>query len=208
MAKKSLTWAGAVGMLLLWSSLRVMGTEAPQGPAAVGPAESLRQGETGGADRPVVLANLAELRRQQGRFAEAVEAARQSLHDSPNGVAARQARIALCESRLAGKIPGPSEVEAPQAGQGETVQEPVKLQGSNPVATEQARRYMVNGSMNIEGFIDAEGCMVGLTLPKGLDPRVGREAIDTIQHWVFKPAEQAGKPVKTSFTWNFNYISK
>ncbi|MDP9122547.1 MAG: TonB family protein, partial [Acidobacteriota bacterium] len=319
---KSRSWAGAVGVLLLWSSLPVMGGEVPKGGTPAGSEELLRQGkqllkerkfkaaaeafgkanraadgqcgeclaglgraqlgvgnldeaiasmrqaagllseprglsqtydalgtmltrrgkkgdleeaeevfgkalETGGANRSVVLSNRAEVRRRLVHYAEAVEAARQSLQEAPDGEAAGQARIALCLSRLAGKLPGHGEAAdsrgdaglasaeghlLPPDGvpgvlrigdvvEGETVKMPMKLHVQGP------HSQAVNGVVVIGAIIDAEGCVTDVTILRKFNSTLDQEAMVAVKSWVFKPAQLAGKPVKVFYAVTVNFVT-
>jgi|HubBroStandDraft_3_1064219.scaffolds.fasta_scaffold35369_2 TonB family protein len=167
-------------------------------------AEAWRKAiELNGPEAGAVRANLGLVEFRQGRYGEAVTAARAALALPPGGPRLVHPRVVLCRARqLGGGAVAPAD-GGPDASvlkvEGE-VQRPRKISSTPPVYTPEARKAKVRGIVILESIIDREGCVQDLHVLKGLDHGLDRAAVDAVRRWVFEPATKEGTPVAVYYT--------
>jgi TonB family protein len=151
--------------------------------------------------------NLAKLLFTKERWTEAADSAQAYLKESgPKGAVVDQARIIVCQAR--GHLPEESAAalahsEIERVG-GEVTQPQVLFQ-VRPAYTEEARKAQIHGTVIIEAIIDEEGCVRDARPLRGLPQGLTESTLRTVRTWVFKPAMQAGKPVKVYYTLTTNF---
>lgn len=90
-----------------------------------------------------------------------------------------------------------------QVGGGVTA--PEKIFAPQPKYTEEARQGRVQGVVILQAIIDAAGNVSRIEVMKDLPLGLSESAIETVQHWRFKPATLAGKPVAVYLNLLINF---
>ncbi|HUF23236.1 MAG TPA: energy transducer TonB [Vicinamibacterales bacterium] len=82
------------------------------------------------------------------------------------------------------------------------VTNPVVRIEKKPAYTAAAMRQQIQGSVELEAVIDAEGKPTNIRLVRSLDPTHGLDAnaMSALEGWRFKPATREGKPVPFQVT--------
>jgi tetratricopeptide (TPR) repeat protein len=177
--------------------------------------EALRNSvATGGPWGQVARRNLAQVLFLEKRWADAVAVAREALEKAGSDEKAAQgARIVLCQTRShlpdeLKDVGDPASSDQARKVEGE-VMRPVKIAGSPPWYTEEARRARVKGVVIVESIIDREGCVRKATLAKGLPKGLSDTVLRVLSSsWVFSPATLEGKPVAVYYTLSVNFEVK
>jgi TonB family protein len=157
---------------------------------------------------PWVRPDLAQVLLREGRTAEAVALARQSLSDHPRGPAAAAMRFLLC--RVKAEPPIGQTTENTQMAQiaaaservfhpgSDAVEPPVEL--SSPVP-EQA----TTGTVLVQAVIDREGCVRDAKVVYSVQDDLDRAAVDAVRKWTFQPATRQGRPVTADTTLTVSF---
>ena len=82
---------------------------------------------------------------------------------------------------------------------------PVLILRTNPEYTEEARNAKVEGTVQLEVVIGADGVPRDVRIVKSLNPDLDRKAIETVGQWRFRPGEKDGKPANFSSTIEINF---
>ena len=92
-------------------------------------------------------------------------------------------------------------------GRGTGVRPPVVLREVKPAYTSRAMREKIQGAVELEIVIDADGRVNRARVIKSLDPVFGLDnsALDAARQWTFKPAQLSGVPVATWATLVLNF---
>jgi TonB family protein len=146
---------------------------------------------------------------------DALEVLRTALRTDPESPLANPARVTLCLVRqsvapIVAAFPpmGSAAGAAPDLQihrvEGE-VSAPRKLYAPPPFYTEEARRNKTQGTVIVESILDEDGCVANAHFLKHLDPGLDRAALGAVRHWVFRPAQRSGKPVKVFYTLTINF---
>ena len=75
------------------------------------------------------------------------------------------------------------------------VKAPVLTREVKPKYTEDAMRRQVEGSVEVEAVVLADGTVGDVTLKKSLDPDLDQEAVKATKQWTFRPGTKHAKPV-------------
>ena len=64
----------------------------------------------------------------------------------------------------------------------------------------------MQGTVELEGVVQADGTINRIRVTKGIDERLDREAINALGQWRFKPGQKDGKdvPVRISIEMSFS----
>lgn len=74
-----------------------------------------------------------------------------------------------------------------------------------PQYTEEARSAKIDGTVVLSAQINTEGRAEDISIVRGIDPGLDRNAIDAIGKWHFRPAMKDGQPVSFKATIEVNY---
>ena len=75
------------------------------------------------------------------------------------------------------------------------VKAPVVLKERKPSYTAEAMHRKAEGSVEVEGIVQADGTITDLRVLKALDPDLDAEALAVVKQWTFRPATLNGRPV-------------
>ena len=94
----------------------------------------------------------------------------------------------------------PKEPIAIPAGAGEcdptlALTDPVPIFERRPNYTEPAIRARIEGKVELQAVVNADGTVGRVTVLKSLYPDLDEEAISALRQWRFRPGVKAGKPV-------------
>jgi protein TonB len=93
-----------------------------------------------------------------------------------------------------GEMPGISETGAIT---GKGVTRPIKISGSEPEYSEEARKAKLQGTVMLQIVVDSEGRPQNIKVVKSLGLGLDERAIETVRTWRFRPGTSNGKPVPT-----------
>jgi len=89
---------------------------------------------------------------------------------------------------------------------GDGIQPPVRLQGSQPAYTAEAKEARIQGVVIVQAVIDKSGEVLSVTPLKGLPLGLTEAAVEAIRTWRFSPArDAAGEPVTVSYNLVVNF---
>jgi len=77
----------------------------------------------------------------------------------------------------------------------EGVKMPVLTKEVKPQYTEDAMRRQVQGSVEMDVVVKADGSVGDVTVTKALDPDLDQEAVKAARQWQFRPGTKDGKAV-------------
>ncbi len=156
------------------------------------------------AASPSLNLKQAQLLYERKHFEEALALARQVVAGQPPAKTADRAHVLICKVRAELPEPPPAEGDAPLEAAGSApasgsgrVTAPTILNRTNPPSTSGAR---FQGTVTLAGFIDEEGCVVGIKVVQGWEPGFDAHMIATLRQWTFRPAQYQGKPFKVRYS--------
>src|SRR5690348_11030048 len=85
-------------------------------------------------------------------------------------------------------------VDPPDTGDG-SITSPEVLYYSDPFYTRTARENRIEGTVTVEGTLDARGCMKVLRTVKSLGSGLDENALAAVRSWRFSAAKRNGAPV-------------
>ncbi len=115
--------------------------------------------------------------------------------------------VALARNDCVGELdeapvpPAGSPAEEPAIHRvGGDVDPPILEKRIEPAYPEAARRDRVQGVVILEAVISANGCVRGVSVIKGVDPRLDFESARAVSQWRYRPARLNGSPVRVYLT--------
>ncbi len=91
-------------------------------------------------------------------------------------------------------------------GPNDKVDPPVaSVSSPKPVYTAEARQLRVNGTVQIELWIDDKGQVVDATITKTLESGIDRNVFECVRRWKFSPASLNGAPVPSVLLIEFTF---
>jgi len=75
------------------------------------------------------------------------------------------------------------------------VKAPVLTREVKPTYTADAMRRQVQGSVEVEAIVQADGTVGDVTVKKSLDPELDEQAVNATKQWGFRPGTKDAKPV-------------
>lgn len=76
-----------------------------------------------------------------------------------------------------------------------------------PALSPRARRAGLGGAVAVQVEVDAEGCVAGASLVKGLGNELDEAAVTAARGWVFNPATAGGQPVAADYMLTVDFGS-
>lgn len=111
----------------------------------------------------------------------------------------------LTAALLAAVVLAPAYAQQPYKMTDEGVKAPVLKKDVKPNYTADAMRRKVQGSVEMESVVKADGSVADVTVTKKLDPDLDEEAVKAMKQWQFRPGTKDGKAVdvlvKTEMTF-------
>ncbi len=93
-------------------------------------------------------------------------------------------------------VSAPAQSSAPEVVRpGPGIVNPVPMSRRQPPYTSDAMRRKVQGQVQLEAVVSAEGTVTDVRVIKSLDADLDREAVKAARAWTFRPALRDGKPV-------------
>jgi protein TonB len=83
---------------------------------------------------------------------------------------------------------------------GNGVASPIPLRSTNPSYTGEAMRAKIQGNVELEIVVRANGTVGDVRVTKSLDPGLDQEASKCARQWLFKPGMLQGSPVDVYVT--------
>jgi TonB family protein len=75
------------------------------------------------------------------------------------------------------------------------VKAPVLTREVKPTYTDAAKYRQVQGSVEVEAVVQADGTVGDVTVTKSLDPDLDAQAVKATKQWGFRPGTKDAKPV-------------
>jgi TonB family protein len=93
---------------------------------------------------------------------------------------------------------------------GNGVVAPVPIKEVRPEYTAEARKARIEGVVDLNVVVLADGTVRDVTVSRSLDSTFGldQQAVNAAKEWRFKPAARDGKPVAVSVTLQMNFTLK
>jgi len=88
---------------------------------------------------------------------------------------------------------------------GDGVSKPVRVYTPQPQYTEEARASRIQGTVIVQGVVDAEGNVGHLQVLKGLPLGLSESAMETLETWKYEPARKNGEPVAVYYIFTVNF---
>jgi TonB family protein len=91
---------------------------------------------------------------------------------------------------------------------GDGVRSPVLVKEVKPHYTEGAMRRKVEGIVETNSVVLADGTVGDVTITRSLDDELDQEAIKAVKQWQFKPGTKDGKPVAVAVNIELTFTLK
>lgn len=97
---------------------------------------------------------------------------------------------------------------APYKTTDEGVKAPVLTREVKPKYTDDAMRRKVQGSVEVEAVVKADGHVGDVKVIQSLDPDLDEEAVNATKQWQFRPGTKDGKAVDVSVKIELTFTLK
>lgn len=105
-------------------------------------------------------------------------------------------RSILTAALLAAVVAAPGFAQSqPYKAKDEGVKAPVMTKEVKPKYTDDAMRRRVQGNVEMDVVVKADGTVGDVTVTKALDPDLDQEAVKATRQWEFRPGTKDGKAV-------------
>lgn len=88
---------------------------------------------------------------------------------------------------------------------GEGFTPPQIVKKVEPRYTPEAKEAKIQGTVLLEGVIEADGHMTDIVVQRGIDPGLDANGIEAVQSWLFKPATKDGEAVAVRVKIEINF---
>ena len=104
-------------------------------------------------------------------------------------------RSILTAALLAAVVVAPGFAQQPYKMKDEGVKAPVLQRDVKPNYTKDAMDRGVQGSVEMDAVVKADGTVGDVVVTKALDPDLDQEAVKAMKQWQFRPGTKDGKAV-------------
>ena len=104
-------------------------------------------------------------------------------------------RSILTAAFLAAVVVAPGFAQQPHKMNEEGVKPPAIVKEVKPKYTEDAMKRGVQGNVELEAVVKADGTVGDVSVTKALDPDLDDEAVKALRQWRFRPGTKDGKAV-------------
>ena len=91
--------------------------------------------------------------------------------------------------------PATAQGQAPYKPTDAGVKAPVMIKEVKPTYTEDAKRRRVQGGVEMDVVVKADGSVGDVTVTKSLDPELDQQAVNATKQWQFRPGTKDAKAV-------------